>query len=144
MKRVLTTRLVIIGLALLGLGDSGYLAYEHYCGPIICIGTGCAIVDQSVYCKIFGIPISILGLLSYGLILGLAVSSLRTKNPLSSYLHLGIFGLALTGVIFCAYLTYLEFAVIHAFCTWCMVLAVDIAVIFLLAALGLTALARRG
>ncbi|MFQ6118124.1 MAG: vitamin K epoxide reductase family protein, partial [Candidatus Bipolaricaulia bacterium] len=138
------TRLAIVALALLGLGDSAYLAYEHFCGPIVCIGSGCALVDASIYSDIFGVPLSVLGLLSYSLILGLALASLRTENPLSSYLHLGVFGLALTGVIFGAYLTYLEFSVIRAFCTWCMVSAVNITAIFGLAAIGLTTPARAG
>ena len=142
MRRALTTRLVIVALALLGLGDSAYLAYEHFVAPIICIGSGCARVDASIYSEIFGVPLSVLGLLSYGAILGLTLASLRTGNPLSSYLHLGTFGLALTGVVFSSYLTYLEFSVIHAFCTWCMVSAVNIAAIFVLAAVGLTAPAR--
>jgi uncharacterized membrane protein len=145
MERVSTIRLTIIPLALLGLGASAYLAYEHYCAPIICIGEGCAIVDQSIYSEVFEVlPFSVLGLFSYALILVLGVCNLRAKNPLSGWLHLGVFGLALTGTIFSAYLTYLEFSVIHAFCTWCMVSAVDIAVILLLAVLGLTAPARRG
>ncbi|MCR4404444.1 MAG: vitamin K epoxide reductase family protein [Candidatus Acetothermia bacterium] len=131
-------RLVISLLALLGLGVSAYLAYEHFCGPIVCIGSGCAIVNESVYCRIFGVPLSVLGLLNYALILGLAIASLRVKNPLSSWLHLGIFGLALSGTIFSAYLTYLEFAVIRAFCTWCVVSAVTITAIFALSSLKLT------
>jgi len=144
MKRVLTTRLIIVALALLGLGDSAYLAYEHFGHRIVCIGTGCSIVDASIYSGIFDVPLSVLGLLAYSLILGLTAWSLRAANPLSDYLHLGIFGLALTGTIFCAYLTYLEFAVIQAFCTWCMISAVNIAVIFILATLGLTTPARAG
>lgn len=131
-------RLAISGLALLGMGVSAYLAYEHFCGPIICIGQGCAIVNQSVYCRIFGVPLSVLGLLNYGLIAGLGVASLRVKNPLSNWLHLGIFGLSLSGMIFSAYLSYLEFAVIRAFCTWCVVSAVTTTVIFILSALKLT------
>lgn len=137
MNRVPLT-LAIIALALLGLGVSAYLAYEHYCAPIICIGSGCAIVGQSVYCEIFGLPLSVLGLFCYCVILGLALGSLRAENPLLDYLHLGIFGLALTGMIFSAYLTYLEFAVIQAFCTWCMTSAVTITVIFVLSGLGLS------
>jgi len=143
MRRISTIRLTIAVLALLGLGDSAYLAYEHFVAPIVCIGSGCAVVDQSPYSEIFGVPLSVLGLLSYSAILGLALASLRTGNPLSDYLHLGVFGLALTGVVFSAYLTYLEIAVIHAVCTWCMVSAVDIAVIFVLATVGLTTPAHR-
>jgi uncharacterized membrane protein len=137
MRVVTQLRLALIALALLGTGVSAYLAYEHYCGPIACIGSGCTIVNQSIYCRIFGVPLSVLGLLNYGLILGLGIGSLRVKNPLSNWLHLGIFGLALSGMIFSAYLSYLEFAVIHAFCTWCVVSAVTMVAIFVLATLGL-------
>lgn len=138
MRGVVQLRLAIIALALLGMGVSAYLAYEHYCGPIVCIGYGCAIVNQSIYCRIFGVPLSVLGLLNYSLIAGLGVASLRAKNPLSNWLHLGIFGLSLSGTIFSAYLTYLEFAVIRAFCTWCVISAVTMTAIFVLSALKLT------
>ncbi|MGQ9477076.1 MAG: vitamin K epoxide reductase family protein [Candidatus Bipolaricaulia bacterium] len=126
----------IVGLALLGLSVSSYLAYEHFCGPIACIGQGCALVDQSVYCTIYGLPISVLGIINYAAILGLGLASLRLKGPLAAWLHLGIFGLSLSGTIFSAYLTYLEFAVIRAFCTWCVISAVTISAIFGLAAAG--------
>jgi uncharacterized membrane protein len=128
----------IVGLALFGLVVSSYLTYEHFCGPIACIGQGCAIVNESVYCTIFGVPISVLGIVNYAAILGLALAAgLRSKGPLAAWLHLGVFGLSLSGTIFSAYLTYLEFAVIRAFCTWCVISAVTITAIFGLAAAGL-------
>ncbi len=134
MAGVPKTRGAIIALALLGMGVSAYLAYEHFCGPIACIGQGCALVDQSVYCTIYGLPISVLGIVTYAAILGLALASLRLKEPLAAWLYLGVFGLSLSGTIFSAYLTYLEFAVIRAFCTWCVISAVTITTIFGLAA----------
>jgi uncharacterized membrane protein len=129
-------------LAVLGLGVSGYLLYEHYCAPIACIGTGCALVDASPYSEIFGVPLSALGLLSYGAILGLSLGGVRPHPHLRPRLHggpgawplfLGIFGIALTGVLFSAYLTYVELAIIRAVCSWCVTSAVLITAIFAIA-----------
>jgi uncharacterized membrane protein len=123
----------IVPLAALGLGVSGYLLYEHYCAPIVCIGSGCALVDASPYSEIFGVPLSIFGLVSYGFILTLALLSLRAPAPQAAWLHAGIYGMALTGTLFSAYLTYVELAIIHAVCTWCVSSAVLITLILLLA-----------
>lgn len=120
----------IIALALLGMGVSAYLLYEHYYAPIVCLGSGCAIVDQSPYSEIFGVPLSGIGFLSYVTILGLAVGTLRTGSSLSV---LVIYGLALSGTIFSVYLTYLEVEVIGALCNWCVTSAVVLAVILVLA-----------
>ena len=47
------------------------------------------------------------------------------------WVALGLFATASIGLVFTAYLTYLEAFVIHAWCQWCVVSAVLIAVIFL-------------
>ena len=122
----------IATLAVLGLGVSGYLLYEHYCAPIACIGTGCALVDASPYSEIFGVPLSALGLLSYAAILGLSLGILRLRDrgPKAWPLFLGIFGVALTGVLFSAYLTYVELAILRAVCSWCVTSAILIAAVF--------------
>lgn len=120
-------------LAAFGLGVSGYLLYEHYCAPIVCIGTGCAQVDASPYSEIFGVPLSALGLLSYGAILGLSLLGglrLRDRGPRAWPPFLGIFGMALTGVLFSAYLTYVELAILRAVCSWCVTSAGLITAIF--------------
>ena len=137
-------QLAISALALLGLGSSAYLLYEHYVAPIICIGQGCRIVDESIYSEIFGIPMSALGIGVYLAILGLSLARLRVRNPLADYLALAIYGLALSGTAFSAYLTYIEAVAIRAFCTWCVVSAVTITVLFILAALEVRPLLRRG
>ena len=54
-------------LALLGAGISGYLAYVKLSATqAVCLGLGeCEAVQNSPYSVILGIPISILGLLTY-------------------------------------------------------------------------------
>lgn len=39
-------------------------------------------------------------------------------------IELAVFGIALAGVVFAVYLTYLEFYVTHALCSWCLTSAV--------------------
>jgi len=140
MGGALALRLAIIVLALVGLGVSTYIIlFEHFGAPLVCIGEGCSIVAQSPYSEIFGVPVALLGFVSYALILALSSFSLKMENPLSDYLHLGVFGLALSGLIFSAYLMYVSITVIKATCMWCLTSAGAISSIFLLAAWGLRA-----
>lgn len=133
MDRDLFLRGGILLLALAGIGVSAYLMYEHFVGPIVCFtGSDCQTVDDSVYSEIFGIPMAAIGLVSYLAVLGLELGSLRAREPLAGYLQLAVFGVSLAGVVFAIYLTYLEFYVIHALCSWCLTSAVVITLIFLL------------
>jgi len=50
---------------------------------------------------------------------------------------LAIFGISLAGVVFTAYLTWLEIYVIHAICPFCVASAVIIALIFIMAIIRL-------
>ena len=133
MDRDLIARGGILLLALLGVGVSGYLLYEHFVAPIACFtGTGCQTVDDSVYSEVFGIPMSGIGLVSYLGIIGLQLGNLRARDPLASYFQLAVFGAAVAGVVFAAYLTYLEVVVIQALCSWCLTSAVLITLILLI------------
>lgn len=133
MDRDLIARGGILLLALCGVGVSSYLLYEHFVAPIACFtGEGCQIVDDSVYSEIFGVPMSAIGLASFLGIIVLQLGSLRTQDPLASYLQLAVFGAAVAGVVFAAYLTYLEVVVIEALCSWCLTSAAIITLILLL------------
>ena len=55
----------------------------------------------------------------------------------SVYFVLAIFGFSLMGVLYSAYLTYLELFVIYAICRWCVASAVIMAVFFILSILNL-------
>ncbi len=107
--------LAIAALSLLGVGVSGYLTYEHYAsGSYFCAGLGdCDFVNSSVYAVVAGVPVALLGLLAYAGIFVAALASLRDDRFTYNAL-LGIFGLALIGVLFSAYLTYVELYILHA------------------------------
>ena len=49
----------------------------------------------------------------------------------------GFFLVTLIGVVFSAYLTYLEIFVIHAICPWCVASAVVMTILFVLAIVDL-------
>ena len=76
------------------------------------VGSGCHTVQTSQWSKLAGIPVALLGLLSYIAILAsLAIRGERGRA-------IG-FGLALVGFGFSMYLTYRELFSIHAICQWC-------------------------
>ncbi len=126
-------RWVIPVLAGLGILDSLYLSYIKLFKAVpFCGGVGdCETVNTSRYSEFMGIPIAFLGVGMYVLILALAVWGDRLPQPLARYAPLAIFGISLGGVLYSAYLTYLELFVIEAICVYCVVSAILITLIFL-------------
>lgn len=117
----------LIGLlAVAGAGVSGYLTYTHWADtPVICGGrASCATVQSSEYASVAGIPVALLGLFFYATIAVLAVAVARHPAALAA-----IFGLALSGVLYSAYLTWVEIAVLEAICLWCVASAVVVSLI---------------
>jgi uncharacterized membrane protein len=137
MKRASPVQIALIALAVLGLADSAYLLYEHLGHEIICIGSGCSIVDDSVYAEVFGVPMSVMGLVGYMLILSSALAGLRLRGRAREWAKVAVYGFALVGLLYSGYLTYLELFVIRAICTWCVVSAAIVTAIFTLAAVEL-------
>ena len=113
-------------LALAGLAIGIYLTsvaltqHEIMCGPI----GDCMSVQTSPHAKLFGMPMSLWGIVFY-----LSISLLwllqrfntgRAEKPAALALLL----LSVFGVMFSVYLTHLELFVIHAVCIWCLTSAV--------------------
>ena len=101
-------------LAVIGVGIAGYLVYVHYAHvqPICSISHGCEAVQKSKYAKLAGVPVALLGLIGY-------VAILATLFVRSESGRLAGAGMALVGLGFSGWLTYLEAARIHAWCQWC-------------------------
>lgn len=116
----------------IGLLDAVYLIILKYSNnKAMCIqGLGdCWSVNISRYSMIGGIPVSVLGALAYLAILALLLLELRGGIWKSQGVMIN-FGLSLIGVLFSAYLTYLEIAVIHAICPFCVLSAICMLVLF--------------
>jgi len=111
--------------AFLGLLDALYLLVIKLTEePAFCIqGIGdCWTVNTSKYSEIYGIPISLFGAVAFLAIVLILNLENRIKF-LAKYGTLVFFGIALTGTIYSAYLTYLEVWVIHAICPFCIISA---------------------
>lgn len=125
----------ILGLVLLGLGISVYMAYVEttdtsaICGPV----GDCNTVQQSDYARLFGmVPVGIVGIVGYAL-LGLAwVIAYLCRGRCGQWSQVLLPGMALSGTLFSIYLTFLEPFVIGATCMWCLSSAVAITLILLL------------
>ena len=115
-------RAVAIGLALAGAAIAAYLTWVHYAGiePVCSAISDCARVQSSPYAELGGIPVALIGLFGYLALLGSLALPGEDGRALGAFL-------ALVGLGFSAYLTYLELAVIHAICQWCIVSAVAMA-----------------
>ncbi len=124
--------------SIIGAADSVYLLIYKLTGnPYMCLGNGgCHNVNFSPYSEISGIPISVFGIGAYLAILCILVLEGRVKIAKENG-PLAIFGIGLGGVAFSVYLTYLELYVIHAICPFCVVSAIAITLIFILAIIRL-------
>jgi uncharacterized membrane protein len=131
-------RILLGGLAVVGLLISAYLSWVHFIGVApVCVGEsgGCETVQTSSYATIFGVPVAVMGLVGYS---GLLFSALL-RGEAGVYLA---FLVALVGALFSAYLTYLEVFVIHAICEWCVASAVVMVAALLCAAFGVWRLTK--
>ncbi len=118
-------RLTAIILSVLGMADSIYLAWIKLANATAaCAGIGdCESVNNSPYAEIAGIPISVLGAGAY-----LAMIVFLVMEPRGTFWKdnapLAVFGMSLVGVLYSAYLTYVEVAILHAICPYCVISAV--------------------
>jgi len=113
-------RIATAGLAVIGLAIAGYLTWVHYAGlQPFCVGGGggCERVQTSEWADLVGIPVAVLGLAGYSAILA---TLLLPEDPGRSAAAF----VALVGVGFSAWLTYVEVAKIEAICQWCVASAV--------------------
>ena len=123
-------RIAIGVLCLIGIGVAGYLTYTHYEGiKVLCLSSGgCETVQSSVYSKLAGVPVAVLGLAGYiGILFTLGI-----RNDLG---RIAGFGIALVGFLFSLYLTYREIFTIKAICQWCVSSAVLMTILTILTAI---------
>ena len=128
-------------LSILGLADSVYLSWIKFSHTeASCIrGIGdCFSVNTSRYSEFMGIPIALFGVIGYLIIIVVLLAGRRPGFFLENS-PLIVFGATLFGVLYSAYLTYLEIAVIKAICPYCLVSAILMLSLFILSIVQLTA-----
>lgn len=122
------TDTLILIFSALGIIISAYLSYTYFSSEqtTFCLsGSGCDVVKESPFSKVFGIPVPYIGLLGYIIV----VLTVLYKGLGSSRYSI-IYYLSLVGVAFSSYLTYLEVAVIKAICSYCVLSAILVLAIF--------------
>ncbi len=118
---------------------AGYLTWLHLTGSsALCTGVGgCEDVQYSIYADMGGIPVALIGLLGYPAVMGTLLLERGRSLLGADNASLLLFGLTLVGTLFSAYLTYLEFFVIHALCPYCIASAVIMVLLLAIAILRL-------
>ena len=131
MTRRMTTALV----ALVGLFVALYLwMYKAgVIGTLACGAGQCETVQLSRWATLLQLPVAAWGVAFYAVVLLVAFLLVQDRWAGSRRLSLALLLLTGWGVLFSAWLTYLELFVIHAICRWCVVSAVIACVLFVLA-----------
>ena len=121
-----------IVLSLAGLVNAGYLSYKHFQKkPLVCpINHDCNAVVESKWGHMFGVRNEILGILYYlAMFAGILIFILKPNLILdiSNYIFIG----TAIGLIFSAFLTYLQKFVIKEYCFYCLISALISLLLFI-------------
>jgi uncharacterized membrane protein len=125
-------------LALVGLFVSLYLWLWKmgWLGVLACGDGGCETVQLSAYASLSGVPVALFGVVGYAAMLAVSLAGLHGRAAGQPWPTAALLALSGAGVLFSGYLTYLEAAVIHAWCRWCVASALIVLAIFVVALAG--------
>ena len=127
-----TVKILIYVFSIVGILDTSYLIYHKLKGTdVACLffpKAWCHKVQYSKQSKTFGIPNSYLGFLMYVTILALTYLSAQGSVDFSL-----VQGIITFGFLFSMYFTFVQAFVLRAFCTWCVVSAINFTAMFLAA-----------
>jgi len=125
--------MIVAALALAGIFISLYLTLYKIgvIGELSCSIGSCETVNTSKWSRFLGLPVAAWGLLFYLDVFALALVGTMRRFEFEPAISFLLVGEAAVGVLFSAWLTYLELGVIHAICIWCVTSAVIVTIIFL-------------
>jgi uncharacterized membrane protein len=125
---------LVLILSGLGILNAAYLSYYTVTKtPVRCLWfppEWCRRVQESRFSRMFGIPNAFLGFALYG---ALFVSALANFAGAISFWPVTV--LAYIGFLFSAYFTAIQGFVLRAYCTWCVLSAVDFLILFIIVSL---------
>ncbi|NUQ11682.1 MAG: vitamin K epoxide reductase family protein [Gemmatimonadaceae bacterium] len=133
----MTKRMIIAALALAGAGLATYLAMYKLglIGELACNVGQCETVNLSRWATLLGIPVAVWGVGFYVALFAVAFAGTTSRFADAEWVSHALLALTGWGVIFSAWLTYLELFVIHAVCMFCVISAVLVTVTFLVSVL---------
>lgn len=126
--------MIVAALALAGIFIGLYLTLYKLgiIGELSCSVGSCETVNTSKWAVFLGFPVAAWGVFFYLDVFALSLVGTLARfedTPVISWLLVIWSGM---GFLFSAWLTYLELAVIHAVCIWCVVSALLVTAIFIL------------
>jgi uncharacterized membrane protein len=123
--------MIVAALALAGIFISLYLTLYKLgvIGELSCSIGSCETVNTSKWSRFLGLPVAGWGLLFYFEVFVIAVLGTFPRFEEERAISLLLVFEAAIGVLFSAWLTYLELGVIHAICIWCVTSAVIVTAI---------------
>ena len=125
--------MIVAALALAGIFISIYLTLYKLgvIGELSCSIGSCETVNTSRWSIFLGLPVAAWGLFFYLDVFVIALLGTMPRFENQPVISLVLVAQAAIGVLFSAWLTYLELAVIHAICIWCVTSAGIVVIIFL-------------
>ena len=125
--------MIVAALALAGIFISIYLTLYKLgvIGELSCSFGSCETVNTSRWSVVLGLPVAAWGLLFYLDVFGVALLGTMPRWENEPVISIILVAEAAIGVLFSAWLTYLELAVIGAICIWCVTSAVIVLVVLL-------------
>jgi uncharacterized membrane protein len=125
--------MIVAALALAGIFVSLYLTLYKLgvIGELSCSIGSCETVNTSKWSRFLGLPVAAWGLLFYLDVFVIALVSSLPRFEDQRAFSLVLVAESAVGVLFSAWLTYLELGVIHAICIWCVTSAVIVTLILI-------------
>ena len=127
----MTKRMIVAALALAGIFISLYLTLYKLgvIGELTCSIGSCETVNTSKWSTFLHLPVALWGLLFYIEVFVISLVGTIPRFENEPFVSVLLVAEAAIGVLFSAWLTYLELAVIHAICIWCVTSAVVVTAI---------------
>jgi len=140
----MTKRMVLAVLALCGVLLAAYLALHDIgiIGTLACGSGSCEQVQSSKWAVFLGIRVAIWGVAYYAVLFTVAMAAAHERFSDDHRLSVALVALTGWGVMYSAWLIYLELFRIHAICRWCMGSASIVALLFIIAVFDYRAQAR--
>jgi uncharacterized membrane protein len=138
--------MIVAALALAGIFISLYLTLYKLgiIGELSCSIGSCETVNTSKWSRFLGLPVAAWGLFFYIDVFAIALVGTMARFEDEPIISAVLAAEAAVGVLFSAWLTYLELAVIHAICIWCVISAVIVTLIFVVSVADLREMRTRG
>ena len=123
--------MIVAALALAGIFVALYLTLYKIgvIGELSCSIGSCETVNTSKWSRFLGLPVAAWGLLFYLDVFAIALIGTFPRFEDERAISIVLVAEAAVGVLFSAWLTYLELGVIHAICIWCVTSAVIVTLI---------------